>query len=302
MHISCELNVKNIHFVCQIGVFEHLFGLPEQHILIFIPRTVVPQQQLPYPCITGHHSRLSGCGMVVFLGRLDLVLAISTFVIEGVDTFYQLMKRRDIAGVAAIGIASGGVGLPDQATMRDDVAIGGCPAGSVLDVVDLTDWYLIGLQHLWPDVRQEGFLANQVAAGGQSVLQGDGLYCDATILIDHGVKSGVDRMELHLEAQVVSEEVYLTSQDRPKGFRAVDMKGSRPTDQPESGDHADKPKAMVTMQMGYEDMAQFGKTRTTSSQLSLRPFCTVEHQELITYLHQLGRGIMTKCGKRTPAP
>ena len=301
MHISCELNVKNIHFVCQIGVFEHLFGLPEQHILIFIPRTVVPQQQLPYPCITGHHSRLSGCGMVVFLGRLDLVLAISTFVIEGVDTFYQLMKRRDIAGVAAIGIASGGVGLPDQATMRDDVAIGGWPAGSVLDVVDLTDWYLIGLQHLWPDVRQEGFLANQVAAGGQSVLQGDGLYCDATILINHGVKSGVDRMELHLEAQVVSEEVYLTSQDRPKGFRAVDMKGSRPTNQPESGDHADKPKAMVTMQMGNKDCRELGESDTRAAQLHLRALPTVNHKLLTTQFYNLGRSVMMECGKRTTA-
>ena len=68
MHFGGDLHVKNIHFVGQIGIFKHLLGLTEQHVLIFIARTVVPKQQLPHPGIAGHHRGLSGCGMMVFLG------------------------------------------------------------------------------------------------------------------------------------------------------------------------------------------------------------------------------------------
>ena len=302
MHFGGHLHVKNIHFVRQIGIFEHLFGFPEQHILVFIPRTVVPQQQLPHPGIAGHHRGLSGGGVIVFLGRLEFVFAIGTLVVEGIDALDQLVERWHIAGVAAIGIASRRIGRTDKAAVGNHLAVGHRPIGTVLDIVHLADRNLIGLHHLRTDMGQQRLLADEIAAGGKAMLQRDGLHRDGTVLIDHSVAGGVDGMELHLEAQVVSKEVYLAAQDGAERLRAVDMEGGRPPHQTEGGDHANEAEAMVAMQMGDKDMTQFGKPRMTPTQLRLRALCTIEHQQLLTHFHHLGGSVMTKGGKRTSAP
>ena len=56
------------------------------------------------------------------------------------------------------------------------------------------------------------------------------------------------------------------------------------------------------MQMGDEDVTQFGETHLTATELHLGALSTVEHQHLVTYLDDLRRGTMAKCGKRTSTP
>jgi hypothetical protein len=80
------------------------------------------------------------------------------------------------------------------------------------------------------------------------------------------------------------------------------MKGGRSAYQPEGGDHADEPETMVAMQMGDEDMAQFGKPRMAPPQLCLRTLCAIQHQQLLTHFHHLGGSVMAKGGKRTSTP
>ena len=80
------------------------------------------------------------------------------------------------------------------------------------------------------------------------------------------------------------------------------MERSSTPQKPEGGNHPNESEAMVAMQMGDEDMAQLRETNPTTAKLHLGTLGTVEHQHLVTHLHNLRRRIMTKGGKRTSTP
>ena len=63
----------------------------------------------------------------------------------------------------------------------------------------------------------------------------------------------------------MGKEINLVLEHWPQFLRCMDMQGSRPSQQAEGGDHANQSEAMVTMQMGDEDMAQFGETNPTAT-------------------------------------
>ena len=149
---------------------------------------------------------------------------------------------------------------------------------------------------------RRGFLADQIATTGHTVLQRDTLDGDATILVDHLTDRGVNKMELDVKAQVVGEEGDLLLKDRPQILRGVDVERSRSAHQSEGRDHAYQTETMVAVQMGNKDMTQLRETDTASTELHLRTLSTVEHQETVAHLHQLRGSIVTKGGKRTSTP
>ena len=142
-------------------------------------------------------------------------------------------------------------------------------------------------------------LADEITAAGHTMLQRDTLDGDATILEDHLSLCGVNRMELDGEAQVVGIELYLMFEFRSQRLRSMHMKGGNAPHQSEGGDHADESEAMVAMQVGDEDMSQFGETHPALAQLHLCALGTIEHQNLLTHLDDLRRSIMPEGGKCT---
>ena len=51
---------------------------------------------------------------------------------------------------------------------------------------------------------------------------------------------------------------------------------------------------MVAMQMGDKDMIQTGKLQPGAAQLHLRTLSTVDHKQLFTQVHDLGRREMAR--------
>jgi hypothetical protein len=109
-------------------------------------------------------------------------------------------------------------------------------------------------------------------------------------------------MELHSETQVMGEELDLMVQFWSQGLWCMDMEGSCTSQKSEGGDHTNETETVVTMQVGNEDVAQFGETHPTPAELHLCAFSTVEHEHFLTHLNHLRRGVMTKGGKRTSTP
>ena len=94
-------------------------------------------------------------------------------------------------------------------------------------------------------------------------------------------------MELDGEAQVVGIERNLMFEFRSQSFRPMHVEGGNTSHESEGGDHADESEAMVAMQMGDEDMPQFGKSHPALTKLHLGALSTVEHQDLLTHLDNL---------------
>ena len=65
----------------------------------------------------------------------------------------------------------------------------------------------IATQHILGSAGR--LLTDEIATAGHTMLQGNALDSDATILVDHLSLRGVDRMELDTEAQVVGIELDL---------------------------------------------------------------------------------------------
>ena len=64
---------RNHHsLIAQIAFPEYLFCFLEQHFLVVIPGTIMPQEQLSYPGIPRHRRRLTGGAVVVDFGTVFL--------------------------------------------------------------------------------------------------------------------------------------------------------------------------------------------------------------------------------------
>ena len=155
----------------------------------------------------------------------------------------------------------------------------------------------IATQHILGSAGR--LLTDEIATAGHTMLQGNTLDSDATILVDHLSLRGVYRMELDLEAQIVGVELYLMFEFWPQFSRSMHMEGCYAPHQPEGGNHTDESEAMVAMQVGDKDMSQFGKTHPALAQLHLGALGTVEHQNLLTHLDNLRRCVMPEGGKCT---
>jgi hypothetical protein len=113
---------------------------------------------------------------------------------------------------------------------------------------------------------------------------------------------GVYGVERHIEAQIAGKESDLPFEHRSERLWPVHMKRCRTSQKAKRGNHTNQSEAMVTMQMGDEDMTQFGKTHMTTAQLHLRTLCTIEHEYLLPHLNDLRRGIVPERWECTAAP
>ena len=126
------------------------------------------------------------------------------------------------------------------------------PSGASLDVVDLTDRNLQVVDHVTTDMRQCGFLTEQIAAARHTVLERNGLHGHTLILVDHLLKCRLNGMEHHLIFQSVTEHIHLCLQHRFQCRRCIDMQGSRTSQHTKGTDHTNQSEAVVTMQMRDE--------------------------------------------------
>ena len=72
-----------------------------------------------------------------------------------------------------------------------------------------------------------------------------------------------------------------------QGLWCMNMQTSRTPQQSKGGDHTDKTKAVIAMQMGDKHMTEFREAHPAFTKLHLRAFRTIKHQDLVAYLHHL---------------
>ena len=107
--------------------------------------------------------------MIRLLGAIEKAFGISGFVEKQIHTLDHFAQFRTENGVGAVGKLAGRCGRCGEHFVRQHLAVFCCPAGSGLDVVDLAERNVVGVNHLPSDVRKPGVLAEQVTAGWDAV-------------------------------------------------------------------------------------------------------------------------------------
>ena len=108
----------------------------------------------------------------------------------------------------------------------------------------------------------------------------------------------VNGMEDHCEFKPLAKHVYLHPEHPLKLAWRIDMQRSRAPQHAESGDHADKSKAMITVQMTDEHRLKPGEAHPGTAQLHLRSFAAVDHEKFPAYVDHLRRGVVFERGQR----
>ena len=247
--------------------------------------------------IEGHLCCLTGCGVAVLLGQRQVVFAISALVIECADAHDALVKRGDIARVAAICIRPWLLGRRHQLAVGHYVAVGGGPVGACLDVAYLAEGNVVEVYHVPADMRLQGLFAEQVSTTGHTMFQGQCLDGERAVVIDHLLPGSVDGMEVDFIIEVVAEQLHLQPQHLLQCLWCVDGQTCRASQQSEGAQHAYEPEAMVAVQMADEDGTDFSKPYVRTPELYLRAFATVYQEELPPHLHHLCRGMVAGCGE-----
>ena len=134
-------------------------------------------------------------------------------------------------------------------------------------------------------------LFEEESAGRNSMFERDRLYRDGAILEDHLMFARVDVVK----DDVVLPVVGMIVQKRREQFLQVGMRvyvhRLRPFEHAERGKQTDESEAMITMQMGYEDVIQPPGVNSESLHRQQYSFAAIDEERLIAQLDQLpGRG------------
>ena len=219
-------NVNDHSFVGQIALWEHLSCFFEECCFVFVACAVMAQEEPAHPCIACHRGGVVGRAVPVLSGALAVGLVVGAFMIKHADASDQLVKRGNVAGVGAVGIAAWRVGGNGQAAVGHDFSLFGHPIGSVLNVVDLAEGDVVGVNHVPADVRQRGLLAEEEATTGNAMLEGNGLDGKGAVFVDDLMERRVDGMELDRKLQPIAEQAELFAEHGAEGLGCIDVKGS----------------------------------------------------------------------------
>lgn len=113
--------------------------------------------------------------------------------------------------------------------------------------------------------------------------------------MDAGVGGRVNWVEDDVETQLLAEEIQLSVQHAFVFSRSVYVQVGCPSQQAEGGYQARQSEAMVTVQVGKEDMPQAVKTELRTAHLQLRTLSAVYHIEFSSQGYYL-RGGVVACG------
>ena len=172
---------------------------------------------------TCHLCSLSCCAMKILLCSVDAVLAISGLMVKQVDIFKLLVQVGHISRIRAISIRAWPVGRRNQPVIRHNITLCICPISTCLNMIDLTDWYLIEIYHVTANVRKALFLSEKKSTTGDTMLKRNGLDRQATVFVNNSLLCGVNRMELNTILQTKAEHVHLCLEHRFKSCWCKNM-------------------------------------------------------------------------------
>ena len=145
----------------------------------------MPQQQMTCMGITSHHGSLFSRTMIILSCPVLVHLIVGAFMINQVHAFQQTMQTRNISGITTKGITSRFVRRSRQSCLWNHISIFGCPIHTQFDIGKLTLWNAIEVYHFPIDMWQRRFLPKEESATLHAMLQGNALYRQTPILINH---------------------------------------------------------------------------------------------------------------------
>ncbi len=228
--------------------------------------------------------------MSVALGEEDIVLGVGGFVVEEVGAPNPFGELGNGHGVGAVCVGADGVGGCGEALVGNGGAVGEGPSLSGFDLVDGPGGDFVEVDHLAADVRQPGFLAEEIACTGEAMVEGERPYFHATVFEDHLVASGIDGLEVEFVADVgekISAHVFHIGL---QGGRAVHREWGGATEQSHGGEKAWQTEDVVAVGMGEEDVCDFLPVEAGTAPSELCAFAAVEHDDLVADVQGLARG------------
>ena len=184
-------------------------GLVEERGLVLMAGGEVADEQLAGLGQLGELCGLQGRGMEGLAGKLFLLLQEGGLVVEQVDAVELFRVAGCEEGVGTVGEAAGRVGWPGEQAVGDEVAIGCGPVHSCLDVVDLGDGDVEGVDGVASDMGQGGLLLEEVAYAGDAMAEGNGGDGDAAVLVNGLGGVVVNLMQFDGVFHALAEEVDL---------------------------------------------------------------------------------------------
>ena len=276
----------------EIGFRKDVSSLVEQHALVVVSGAVVTQEQSPYGGIAGHECSLCCCAVIVLLGFTLLVGVVCALMVEQVDPSDSLCQFGQVSRIRAIGIRTGLFCRNDEVAVGYDSAIGACPVGSQLDVVDLTDRNLQIVDHVATDVRQRGLLSEEEATARNTVVEGQRADTDTLVVVDNRFALCIDGMEHHIIFQLVAKQLLLHLQQGFECLMGINMKRCGTAQHTKGAHHADKPQAVVAVEMRDKDGLNLHEVDASLAQLQLRSLTAIHHKLLVPERYHLRRGVV----------
>lgn len=257
----------------------------------------MPDEQLLCMAELGKGGGLLGCGVEILAGKQLMFLHEGGFVVEQADTCELFGVLGNKQGVGAIGVAAHGVGWSCEQMVGNGFAVGRLPVHARLDVVDLRDGNVVCVNDIATNVSRQLFLFKEIAYTGNAMLQGDGLDADRTVVVDDGWFLVVDFVKLYGIFHALTEEVYLWLKGVAESCGGINVEGGCASLQGKRGNQPHQSEAMVSVQMGNEDVIQMWVFEVAAPQLYLTAFGAVYHKEFFADVEYLRRTKMMRSGQ-----
>ena len=292
---SSSINTDDKSFVCKDGVWEDSLCLFQEGVFVFYGGTEMAYTKLPYPCVSGQSGCLKGCRVHGLFCSECTFVKISCFVIKQIYTLDNVFQLWQIDGIRAIGEGTGRGGWRSEAFVWNDGTIFGCPRSTCLDVVYLANRDVIGFNHFPTDVRQVGFLAEEIAASGKPVFQGNAMNRDAAIFVNEVVPSRIDRMEEDFVLDVAVVGVLQEVKELAYLLWPMDVQFGSTSQQIHRAYQSWQSEYVVAMVVADEDMTNAHHRESHLLHLCLHTFATIDHEEFAPHIQDL-RGWLVTCG------
>ena len=202
--------------------------------------------------------------------------------IEQVRPFDNRDDRAVIGRIGTERITLGRSSRTRQAGIGNDLAFGRDIVLPLLDIFHATDGNLIEIRHLADDMRLLRFLGKEIAAGGNPVLQRDGVDRQRTVFHHQRMAAGIDRIETHFELHAPAEQIHHGTQVSLDLLRTVHDQLAGASQHAERGDQSRQTEAVVAMQMRDEDMGETAETDAHPPHLHLGTFPTINHIQFVS--------------------
>lgn len=283
-------------FLGQYGVGKDGLGFLEQEAFVINAGAVVANAKAGNLGGLGKACCLRGGGVGVLACTWFHLMWIGGLMIEQRDILEHWSQRWGEECVGAISEAARGVGRSGEFFVWKEGAVGCGPSASVLDVVDLAEGNLEGINHVASDVRQQGLFTKQIATAGHSVAQGERPYFQAAVLVYQLMGGGVDGMEQQSVAQVFAVVPFYQFQQGPYLFGGMDVEVGGASHQCHGAYESGKAEYMVAMVVADEHVAQPVHAEPAACEGHLGAFSAVDHEQLASAVQYLAGWVVLVCG------